>query len=226
MTIANYEKTGIGERVARYRKWRGFRSAQELADAIPAGMVTRSTIVNIELGRKRDPSVGDLIGIAYGLAISPLALLVDIEEPFEATDMPEIMPGEWREIPNLELLRVLALEHTLDAAGDAVMRDPAYIYQALIALRRALHSFDSYSQRAFVEPEQLQAIRGPLETLLKGVEFMLPSLRGADIAARMRSVVSDRRVMWPDSNLWSAPGVTARVTHEGASRDVEHSEAP
>lgn len=77
-----YEKTPIGERVARYRKLRGFSTPLKLAEAIPSSKITRSTIVNIEAGRKNDPSIADLMLIASGLRVPLMSLIIDIDEPF------------------------------------------------------------------------------------------------------------------------------------------------
>ena len=78
----SYERTALGERLAAVRKAKGFKSAQALADAIPAPSVTKATIVNIEAGRKSDPSILELMQIASALDVPPMSLVLDIENPF------------------------------------------------------------------------------------------------------------------------------------------------
>ena len=45
-------------------------------------MVTRSTIVNVELGRKKDLTITELMLISKALGISPLALMIDMDDLF------------------------------------------------------------------------------------------------------------------------------------------------
>lgn len=67
----------IGKNLKNLRKVRGFRSAEDFALACAdAGLeINRSTIANIESGRKRDVPVTDLVFFAYVLGVSPLSLL-------------------------------------------------------------------------------------------------------------------------------------------------------
>lgn len=110
-----YEKTGLGLRVAKYRKMAGFRDAQALADAVPSESVTRSTIVNIELGRKSDPSIGELLAIAETLNRSPLELLLDLEDPFAVAELPTMA----RTLTNLEAERWFRLRFELSHLPDS-----------------------------------------------------------------------------------------------------------
>ncbi|PPG18971.1 hypothetical protein C5C74_08320 [Rathayibacter sp. AY1E8] len=113
-----YEKTGLGLRVAKYRKIAGFRDAQALADAVPSEAVTRSTIVNIELGRKSDPSIGELLAIAEALNRSPLELLLDLEDPFAVAELPTMA----RTLTNLEVERWFRLQFELKSLPDSENR--------------------------------------------------------------------------------------------------------
>ena len=81
---------GIGQRIARYRKLAGFRSSQDLADAIPNPKVTASVLQNIESGRKKDISVGQLLDISKALDLSPIFFLVPIEKPFAEVDLANV----------------------------------------------------------------------------------------------------------------------------------------
>ena len=188
MTTTTYQRNGIGERVARYRKWRGFKSPRELADAIPGGMVTKATIVNIELGRKADPSVGDLVGIAYGLGISPLALLFDIERPMEPTDLPELIPGEWASLPALSVIRIFALAEVLTPSTDPeTIHDPAYIYNLLTVIKGYDERLAEAQKRGVAEAE---AVRSGLAMFIRtlgvsGVQVTEGDLR--DLAKDQRA---------------------------------------
>ncbi|MDJ0336424.1 helix-turn-helix transcriptional regulator [Salinibacterium sp. G-O1] len=75
------EPPAIGRRVAGYRKMQALTAAQ-LAEAIPNEAITRSLIANIESGRKRDLTSSEVVLIASGLRISPLALLIDTDDPY------------------------------------------------------------------------------------------------------------------------------------------------
>lgn len=73
--------SAIGRRIAAYRKYWGW-TAERLASEIPNEDITRGLIANIESGRKRDLTSTELMLIASGLDISPLSLLVDLDEPY------------------------------------------------------------------------------------------------------------------------------------------------
>jgi transcriptional regulator with XRE-family HTH domain len=80
----------IGKRIAGYRKFLKIGTAADLAARIPNLKVTASVIQNIESGRKTDLSVSQLLDIAMGLGVSPLALLVPVDSPFERVDLPGV----------------------------------------------------------------------------------------------------------------------------------------
>lgn len=71
---------GIGQRVAQYRRRNGW-SAQRLADNTD-GLVSRSTIANLESGRRTDLGLRQFLAICLALRIPPAALLVDLHDPF------------------------------------------------------------------------------------------------------------------------------------------------
>jgi transcriptional regulator with XRE-family HTH domain len=80
----------IGQRIATYRKLLGFRSSQDLANAIPNAKITESVIQNIESGRKKDVSVAQLLDISKALGISPIFLLVRIGDPMGKVDLDNV----------------------------------------------------------------------------------------------------------------------------------------
>lgn len=69
------------------RKGQGFRTALDLAAAIPSGRVTESVIQNIESGRRSDLSVSQLLEIAAALDVSPMFLLVPVGLPGAQVDL-------------------------------------------------------------------------------------------------------------------------------------------
>jgi transcriptional regulator with XRE-family HTH domain len=71
----------IGARIRRLRRAAGFKSREDLADAIGSPSVTAAVIKNIEAGRKADMSVVHLLEIAYAIGVSPLVLLLDFSHP-------------------------------------------------------------------------------------------------------------------------------------------------
>jgi len=76
MTMAT---EAIGTRIALYRRLAGL-TAETLAAQVGTGM-TRSVIANIESGRKADISVAQLLAISEVLGISPIALMLPLENP-------------------------------------------------------------------------------------------------------------------------------------------------
>jgi len=80
----------IWRRIAGYRRDAGFRTAQDLADAIPNPKITGPVIQNIESGRKADITVGQLLDIARGLGIPPLFLLIRVGDPEGTVDLPNL----------------------------------------------------------------------------------------------------------------------------------------
>lgn len=81
---------GIGRRIAMYRKLCGFKNTFELADQIDNPRVTHAVIANIESGRRKDPSVSEVIEIARGLGISPLFLLAPALTPTAQMDLTNV----------------------------------------------------------------------------------------------------------------------------------------
>jgi transcriptional regulator with XRE-family HTH domain len=92
MTEQQEGTTGIGKRIASYRKLFGMSSSRDLAAAIPNEKITDSVIQNIESGRKSDVTVSQLLEIAHALGISPLLLLVPIGRPKNTLDLPNLSP--------------------------------------------------------------------------------------------------------------------------------------
>jgi len=87
----NYEVTPLGLRLARLRRETGL-SASALADLIPSERITRAVISNIESGRKADPSFSEVALIASGLELSPLELLVELNDPWAKLDFEGLAP--------------------------------------------------------------------------------------------------------------------------------------
>jgi transcriptional regulator with XRE-family HTH domain len=81
---------GLGDRIARYRRLNGW-SAQQLADETD-GAVSRSTIANVETGRREDLTVTQFVAICMALRLPPSALLLDVEKPFETAGI--AFPGD------------------------------------------------------------------------------------------------------------------------------------
>lgn len=81
--------TGLGDRLARYRKMAGL-SAQELSDRL-GGELSRSVIANIESGRKTDVTVDQLLALAWVLDVPPVALALPLHEPFRHV---QVVKGE------------------------------------------------------------------------------------------------------------------------------------
>lgn len=77
-----YSKTALGKRLARYRKAAGYTTVEALAAAIPGHWISKGTITNIEVGRKADITIQELIALSRAIGVTPLALVCDLEQPF------------------------------------------------------------------------------------------------------------------------------------------------
>lgn len=80
----------IGARIRLARRERGFRTTEDLAEAIPGGNLTPSILENIESGRKADLSVSQLLNIARGLNVPVSLLLAPIGTPNAELDLPNL----------------------------------------------------------------------------------------------------------------------------------------
>lgn len=99
-TSAKKTVSPVGRRLAAYRKWRGL-TAEQLAESIPSEAVTRGVIANVESGRKRDLTATELMLVASGLDISPIALLVDLDRPFDLVEASGLA-ASYSELTNAE----------------------------------------------------------------------------------------------------------------------------
>lgn len=85
-------RRGLGTRVTRVRKERGFRSQEAFAAHLSSDNVTLDVIRNLESGRVSDLRVSQLLEIANGLRVTPLVLLFDMSDPFSTTDLVGLPP--------------------------------------------------------------------------------------------------------------------------------------
>jgi transcriptional regulator with XRE-family HTH domain len=77
----------IGSRIQALRRTRGMRTSKDLADAI-GGTMTVSIIENIELGRKANLDVSQLLNIAMALQVPPSYILAPMNDPSAELDLP------------------------------------------------------------------------------------------------------------------------------------------
>ncbi len=84
--------TTLGGRIQALRRARGMRTSKELADAI-GGTMTVSIIENIELGRKSNLDVAQLLSIAMALQVPPSYVLAPMNEPDAPLDLPGLSPA-------------------------------------------------------------------------------------------------------------------------------------
>lgn len=85
--MATKEKSKLSQRLQKYRKMAGFQSPEQLAEAINNPAVTKSTIINLEQGRKSDMTVTELLILAKAFGVSAIALVCDIDDPFGHPDI-------------------------------------------------------------------------------------------------------------------------------------------
>lgn len=98
-----YEKTAMGKRLAQMRRTSGFKDAAALAVACDPNLVTRGTVVNIELGRKTDVTVGELFALSEALKVTPFAILFDLDQPLLPADY-QFIPASWKNYSVIELI--------------------------------------------------------------------------------------------------------------------------
>lgn len=77
----------LGARLQAIRKARGLRSPKDLAELIIGGNVTASIIENIEVGRKVNLDVSQLLNIAKALELPPSYLLAPLGRPNSKVDL-------------------------------------------------------------------------------------------------------------------------------------------
>ena len=82
----------IGGRIQALRRARGMRTSKELANAI-GGTMTVSIIENIELGRKSNLDVAQLLSIAMALQVPPSYVLAPMNDPDAPLDLPGLSPA-------------------------------------------------------------------------------------------------------------------------------------
>ena len=92
--MVDYRDAGtFGDRVQAVRKARGIRSAQALADLIDTGTMTDSIIRNIESGRLPNPTISQVLNLAFALKVAPSFLLAPLGDPTGRIDLPGLTSG-------------------------------------------------------------------------------------------------------------------------------------
>jgi transcriptional regulator with XRE-family HTH domain len=98
----------LGDRVRELRLRRGYRSARELADAIPNDRLTAKVVNNIEIGRKLDLTVIELLELSRVLGVAPQQLLADYRRPYDPVGIPGVS-DELSKMTVMEFLEWLSL---------------------------------------------------------------------------------------------------------------------
>lgn len=128
--------SSFGDRLQRYRK-RSKVSAAKLADILNdvygEGTISRDIINNIENGRRVDLSFERIIQLSYGLEISPIVLIVDLEQPFLGDTNPVFYGMQNYEIADLFMVS----DGDVDKDPDGPMRKISLIRRALREYRRS-----------------------------------------------------------------------------------------
>lgn len=83
----------IGDRLANYRRLAGL-SAQQLSDRTH-NRISRAVIANIESGRRDTITVHELLDLSLALGIPPVALAIDLHDPFEDVHYSGSMLVSW-----------------------------------------------------------------------------------------------------------------------------------
>ena len=86
LTAGSGPLSSIGLRVYLYRRRAGFRSTRDLASHLANIRISSRSLQAIEQNR-RNPTVVELLEISNALEVSPLALLIDLDRPFETLDI-------------------------------------------------------------------------------------------------------------------------------------------
>lgn len=110
---------GIARRIVRYRKLNGW-SAQRLADNTD-GLLSRATIASIESGRRANLRLDQFLAICLALRVPPVALLVDLERPFDVTELQ--FPGATASPLDLHAPNAAAARWL--TGSDAILATPA-----------------------------------------------------------------------------------------------------
>ena len=201
-----HEKTGFSRRLARLRREQGHTNAQALADAVqevyPETGITRGTIVNLELGREKDPTVREVVELACTLGVPPVALLFDLEDPFgppddldagHQTNLEMLVWLVWGDMPptneaHKRLAKIVSAAHALHDLHKRVERTPnAYAVPA-----------NDLADR----PEELSALHSQLDAIMRNKQVQVEGLVELLVAAGAR--VPDHVGRVPTANdLWT-----------------------
>lgn len=163
MQSSTSKKTAIGKRVAMLRRKQGFSTPQALAEATGNPAITKNVIVNIEQGRKSDLTLTEAMHIAKALHVPLPMLVVDVDHPFDNSDV-----KGFEEYTNADILDLfsfartrygmirqedtenrLASLHFFDELPSVKGYDHLRnIYEALNLLSTGIHDYSTYARNA------------------------------------------------------------------------------
>ena len=211
----------IGDRVRELRARRGYRSARELAEAIPNRRLTAKVVSNIEVGRKLDLTVVELLELSRALRFSPQDLLVDYRRPYEPTAIPGVSE-EIATMPTVDLLEWFSLPfegHPLLMSPEA--GDPEES-STLLALRR-------YEMQRRLVAHQLELLNEALrinEQFPGFNDLTLLRSQAAESTAELRVIaefLSTRGIRIPDEHFGHGLTTTLDANDE-PSDHVDHTD--
>lgn len=183
-----YTKTGLGKRLAIYRREAGFKNAQALAEhllaSFPNTQITRSTIVNLELGRKRDATIGEVMQLSKALNVPPAALLFDLDNPLEPYEDSTI-----GDISNVEALRLTGMDGVRDwdqSPTSPHFRKTDAVYRMLDVVTQMRNLALKWARRASTNDESLSPavlIRGSMNGAAQEYDELAIELDDAEFEA-------------------------------------------
>lgn len=132
------EVDGIGRRIAKYRRFCGFSTASDLAEAIQNPRITPATIANIESGRRADVSVMQLLEIAGALGISPTLLMSDVFRPGGSPEIRGVTKGV-ASVSNYKLQGWLALDPVTVGPQSEASREIAQLVASFKSFTSRIH---------------------------------------------------------------------------------------
>lgn len=192
----------IGVRVAKYRELRNFTAAQ-LAELIPSPGLSRSVIVNIENGRKRDLTSSELMQVASGLRVPVIALLIDMDDPWAQVQVP--LPEPFSDITNAQYVvenAAIGLDHlaadwqsTSSHRANSIvasLRELEHLVFDIAALRAVNSTVDIFKGKRFVPLDRPDGTW----SVIAAEELREESISGQEVRAAKLALGLVRDISW------------------------------
>ena len=174
MTI---EQQTLGQRIGHYRRQAGYRTPADLVATLPEGTLTTATLQNIESGRKKQVSIGELLILARAMRMLPVTLVADPRDPMG--------PSKVDGLSNWEAIELLYSHFAGPNTTDVEERQVIQWINWLMTVRR---QWDDEVRKAREDEITGNPIGDPW--------YLVEALHNQAVAARARLLEDDIDVSW------------------------------